>query len=203
MAVAAVAAVLFLSGLKAHVHRTQQTQSEKARRAAFKKRYIGGDAGGCAVALLVADETGQPNQPLGQALAAQLTSAGLKTTASLFASEFVSDGLLTSAMAGTKENLLALELTNQVRVVLLGRQSVAYSTNGSLSDLITATLTTEMCAFSSRALRLLYADKFSVAGAGLTQSEARAAAEERGLRDLTSNRLQSIEKCLSGEVNSE
>jgi hypothetical protein len=182
--------------------RLKLADAEKKRAAefkAYKTRYLGNSNTRYSIAILVADETGQPNAPLGHALGTLLNTNGLTTTASLFTPEFIADGLFDKTIAGSKETFDKLELTNFVQVVLLAHQSVQYSTNSALDGVITATMTVEVNAFSTSAFQLLFADSIKAAGAGLSRLEARAMAEERVLKQFKDGRLGSVQKAVLTE----
>lgn len=186
------------------VERQKQAEKQaKEKRAAelkaYKARYLGNQNTRYSIAILVANETGQPNAPLGHALGTLLNTNGLTTTASLFTPEFIADGLFDKTIAGAKEIFDKLELTNFVQAVLLAHQSVQYSTNSALDGLITATMTVEVNAFSTSAFQLLFADNIKVAGAGLSRLEARAMAEERVLTQFKDGRLGSVQKAVLTE----
>ena len=166
---------------------------------AYRVRYLGNPNTRYSIAILVANETGQPNAPLGHALGTLLNTNGLTTTASLFTPEFIADGLFDKTIAGAKETSDKLELTNFVQAVLLVHQSVQYSTNSALDGLITATMTVDVNTFSTSAFQLLFADSIKVAGAGLSRLEARAMAEERVLKQFKDGRLGSVQKAVLTE----
>lgn len=166
---------------------------------AYKTRYLGNPNTRYSIAILVANETGQPNAPLGHALGTLLNTNGLTTTASLFTPEFISDGRFKETMAGSKEAFDKLELANFVQAVLLAHQSVQYSTNSTLEGLITATMTFDANTFSTKAFQSLFADSIKVVGAGFNRLEARTMAEERVLKQFKDGRLGSVQKAVLAE----
>ncbi len=166
---------------------------------AYKARYLGNPNTRYSMAILVANETGQPNAPLGHAFGTLLTTNGLTTTASLLTPEFIADGLFDKTIGGSKESFDKLELTNLVQAVLLAHQSVQYSTNSALNGLITATMAVDVNTFSIGAFRLLFADNIRSVGAGFNLLEARTMAEERVLKQFKDGHLGSVQKAVLAE----
>ena len=161
---------------------------------AYRTRYLGDHNGRYSIAVMVADENGRPNESLAQSICTLLDTNGLTTTASLFTPAFIADGLFGQMLSGSKEAFDKLQLTNTIQAVMLARQSVEYSTNSALADVITATMTFDANAFSKSSFQMIFANSIKVAGAGVTRLEARTSAEERLLKQLEDGRLGQIQK---------
>ena len=161
---------------------------------AYRIRYLGDHNARYSIAVMVADENGKPNESLAQSICTLLDTNDLTTTASLFTPDFIADGLFSQMLSGSKEAFDKLELTNTIQAVMLAHQSVEYSTNSAIADVITATMTFDASAFSTSGFQMIFANSIKVAGAGLTRLEARTMAEERVLKQLEDGRLDKVQK---------
>jgi hypothetical protein len=148
------------------------------------------------VAVLVTSETGQPNSAVGQALVAALQTRSAKASASVFTPEFIADGLFAKAFAGSRGALDGLELTNAADTLLLARETVEYSTNQAMQGLVTARLKLELSAISTATYRQPQAHTALAAGAGFKETDARALAEERLLKQIAADGLDSFWKTI-------
>jgi len=132
-----------------------------------------------ALAVVAVSENGKLNSNVGQVIAAVLKTESVEVTTSRFTPEFVSDGLFAQAFGDSRAILNRLELTNSVRTLLLARQTVQYSTNASLENIITANMRLEVLAVAvadSGADRTL---AITASGIGFKPENARSQAEER------------------------
>lgn len=159
-----------------------------AERAHFIAKYVTGNAyrntGAKAIGIAVASESGKLNGSLATFLASRFTSPSVKTFPSLFTSEFVSDGLLAEMFSDSRSVVSKLDLAKTLDVVLLARQSVEYSSNPSLENVITANMSLELMAAPTATSGQNRTWTFTAAGAGFKQSDARQLAEERLMKQI-------------------
>jgi len=177
-----------------------QAQAEQQQRAAleaaerklveaelerYRARYLGNRTGHYAVGVLIVDEHGRPNPRLGSALAALLTTNGVPASASFFNAALVSDGLFEQVFRGASPILEKLEAAKYADTLLLGRQTVRYTTNRALENLVTAQMT---LAFHTQPLTghaREHAEVLEAVGAELARPElARNQAEERLVKQM-------------------
>ena len=139
------------------------------------------------VAIVVASENGKPNSLLANAIANRLKTGAVKTLSSLFTPEFISDGLFSKTFDGSPSVLQALELTNSLRVVFLGRQTVEYSTNRALDNVISAHMHLGLVSVPLTRSSEIEQYEFSANGVGFKDKEARTLAEQRLLDQIAAN----------------
>lgn len=131
------------------------------------------------LAVVVVSENGKMNSAVGQVIAGALKTDSAAVTTSFFTPEFVSDGLFTQVFDDSRAIVYKLELTNSVGSLLLARQTVQYSTNASMENLITANMRLEVVAVAvadsgpGRTLAI------TASGVGFKSEDARFQAEER------------------------
>ena len=111
---------------------------------AYKDRYLDDQTAHYVIAVLIVNEKGQPNKLMNQKLFSLLNTNGVLVTISLFKPQFISDGLFAGAFDGSKVALAKLDLANLADKLLLGRQTVEYSTNAALENLVTARMKLEL-----------------------------------------------------------
>lgn len=132
-----------------------------------------------ALAVVAVSEYGKLNSNIGEVIASVLKSESVVVTTSRFTPEFVSDGLFAQAFGDSRAILNKLELTNSLGALWLARQTVQYSTNATLENVITANLRLEVLAVAigdSGAGRTL---AITASGVGFKSEDARSQAEER------------------------
>ena len=145
---------------------------------------------------MVADETQKPNDAVAKALAAALQAKSANASHSLFTPEFLSEGIFDKAFAGSQEVFDKLEITSAADVLLLGRQTVQYSTNEALQGVITATTKLELSALSARSRRQVGTEEVTATGAGFKGTDARALAEERLIKQINGTALEPFWKAV-------
>lgn len=138
-------------------------------------------------AIAVVSDDGKFNGSLDAALAGHFRSKTLRAISSFFTPSFISDGLFASTFAGSTEALTKLDLTNSVDVLLLARQTVQYSTNASLDNLITANMQLEVMTLPVTATGEGRTWSFTANGAGFKQEDARSMAEARLIKQITTD----------------
>lgn len=168
----------------------EAAEAAAAKQAAYLARYLNPGfvrkPGVQTIAVAVVGEDGKFDRAVGAAIADRFKTNTVQILTSFFRSEFVADGLFTDALASSSDVFTKLELAKSVDVVLLGRQEVQYSTDPSLENVVTANMRLEITEFSvadgnSRSWM------FVANGAGFKQSEARLMAEERLIKQISTD----------------
>lgn len=144
------------------------------------------------VAVVVASENGKLNASLATVIADRLKSEATHTLTSLFTPAFVSDGLFGKAFDGSPAVSDKLELAQIMDALVLARQTVRYTTNTSLENVITATMQLDVVAAPVSTGGENQAWSFSANGAGFKPSDARAMAEERIAKQIATDTRLSI-----------
>ena len=170
-----------------------QTAAEQAviQHASYLARYIQKPAErpDARIAVVVVTERQVVNDFAGKSLGKILDDHSYSASASFFTPAFLSDGLFEKSFGGSKGILDKLELTNALDAIVLGRESVYYVTNAALNGLITANLTLELSALSASTHQSISQYSVSASGPGFKVEQARAAAEERALKQLATEPL--------------
>ena len=136
------------------------------------------------IAVAVLSSDGQLTPALNGVLTDRFQTDSAKTLCSFFRPAFVADGLFANALTKPTEVFETLGLAKSVNAVLLGRQTVQYSTDPSMENVMTANMRFELTAVSladgqSRSWN------FVANGSGFKQNEARAMAEERLIKQMS------------------
>ncbi len=131
------------------------------------------------LAVVAVSEDGKLNSNVGQMIAGVLKTDSAEVTTSRFTPEFVSDGLFAQAFGDSRAILNKLELTNSLGTLLLARQTVQYSTNASLENIITAHMRLEVVAVTVADSGAGRALAITASGIGFKPEAARSQAEER------------------------
>jgi len=139
------------------------------------------------LAVCVASEAEQLNPLVAEALAGRLGSTTTRNLTSLLTEQFVSDGLFERAFQASLPGVSRLEFTNVLDFLLLGRQSVRYTTNVSLENVITASMGLELLSLSIAPGSRNQQWKLTANGAGFKPADARAQAEERIVQQIASD----------------
>ncbi|MGO8677904.1 MAG: hypothetical protein ACLQVX_18800 [Limisphaerales bacterium] len=103
----------------------------------------------------------------------------LNILSAFFTPQFVSQGLFSDAFNGSATVSRDLDLPNYVDMLLLGRQTVLYSTNAGLNNLVSANMHLDLNAMPVGAWGQNQGWTFIANGAGFRPGDARAMAEER------------------------
>lgn len=168
----------------------------QAELAAHRERYITLNSS-FERAVLIVDESNKQNTALSSTIADRLSTGGVKTTISLFKPAFVTDGLFKQVFEGQTDIVNRLPIKNGARTLLLGRQTVTYTSNPQLNDTVTATMNLDLNAITTDGLQSVTAQSIQGIGVGFTKDEARISAEERITSHLTNGILQKLDKALS------
>jgi hypothetical protein len=163
--------------------KSKAAEKAAAERAALLARYmnssLGRRFGGVTIGIAIESEKGTMNPNIANALAQRLKTSDIHFLNSFFKPEFVADNYVTRIFSGDTTVFDRLELTNSLNAVLVGRQSVSYSTNRALENTVTANLRLEVMALPVGLSRDNQSWNFAANGIGFRPEEARQAAEDR------------------------
>jgi hypothetical protein len=169
----------------------EASQNAAAQHAAYLAQYVNSGparrTGVETVAIVAASEDGKLNRAVTAALVNRFQTEPVQIIHSFFTPAFVSDGLFNDAFAGTGGIIDKLELAKSVDALLLARQGVQYSSNPSLDNVITATMQLNVVTLPITGQNDSRSWTFIASGAGFKQEEARAMAEERLIKQITTD----------------
>lgn len=137
-------------------------------------------------AIVAVSEQGKLNRSLAAAVADRLKSDSIAVEPSAFKAEFVTDGMFDRLFDGSTDAISKLRLAERFDGVVLAKEQVEYSTDPSLENLITATMSVEI-AVQPTGVGDHRVWTFNATGAGFKQVESRALAEERLFKKLSSS----------------
>lgn len=146
------------------------------------------------VAVAAVSENGRFNHALDTAIADRFRSGAVEASSSLFTSEFVSDGLFRATCDDPEKVLKQLEIAKSVDAILLARQTVEYSQDPSLDNVISANMHLEILEISASQPDSAQTWTLSASGAGFTQKDARALAEERLIKQIVKDDKMSLNR---------
>jgi len=135
---------------------------------------------------------GKLNGAVSTALAIYFKDEPVELLSSFFKPEFVSDKLFTEVFNGSTDVLHKLELANSLDALLLARQTVRYSTNRSLENVITANMRLEVTVLQVAGTVQSKTWTFTANGAGFKPGDARSLAEERLIKQIGSDTKMSL-----------
>lgn len=171
-----------LAAAKAEVER-QAAADAAAKHAAYLARYLNAGtsrtSGMRMLAIVTASEGGKLEQAVNTALAEHFKTGTVEALSSVFTPEFISDGLFTQAFSGSAGIFKNLEIARSVDAVLLARQTVQYSKDASMENLVSATMQLEVMLSPLGSQGQSQSWTFTAYGSGFDQKAARAMAEER------------------------
>lgn len=144
------------------------------------------------VAVAVADESGTMNHTVGAALVNRFKSERLNLTDAFFKPALVSGGLFNDAFNGSNDLFNKLELAKYLDALLLARQDIQYSTNATLGNIVTANMHLEIVALPVAGQIQNQAWKFMATGAGTGPTEAREQAEQRTIKQISTDTNMSL-----------
>lgn len=159
--------------------------------ARFLARYLNSGfprkAGAAVIGVSIESETGTMNPAIARALAERLGTNDTQVLDSFFKPDFVADKYADSILSGDTVIFDRLQLTNWLNGVLVGRQTVAYSTNSALENTITANVRLEVKLFPVGLARESQSWAFSGNGVGFNAFDARQLAEDRIIHRIASD----------------
>jgi hypothetical protein len=136
------------------------------------------------VAVIAATTDGKLAPQLTTSVIRRLATNGVEFVSSYFTPEFVSDGNFKRLADGASELISNLELAKTLDGLVLASESIDYSTDPSLADLMTAALHLEvsLTLLSNHNERQTFV--WNSAGSGFRQTDARQMAEERIMKQI-------------------
>ena len=171
--------------------KVKAAETEAAEHARLLARYLNSgftrNPGAVAIGVAVESEGGTMNPSIANALAQHLRTSDVQLLNSFFKPEFVADRYVANIFSGDTGIFDRLELTNSLNAVLVGRQSVSYSTNTALEKTVTANLRLEVMALPVNLTRHSQSWNFAANGIGFRPEEARQAAEDRIIEQIAKN----------------
>lgn len=170
-------------------------EARAAQHAAFLARYLNSGftrkPGIKMIAVANSTEDGRYNTALDSIITDRFKTDSVIILNSLFRPAFVADGLFANVLTGSSNVLEQLELSETLDVLLLGRQTVQYSSDSSLENVITANMRFELTAIST-ANNQKKSWAYIANGAGFKQTEARLMAEERLIKQIAKDTTLSL-----------
>jgi hypothetical protein len=174
----------------------KSAQDAAAERAKFLARYLYPDLsrrlGMKTVAIAVASEDGKMNRAVSAALVSRFKTEPVQIFPSYFKPEFVSDGLFNEAFGGSSELLNKLELAKSLDGIVLAQQNVQYTQNSALENVISATMQLKVAVVPVSGQSDGKTWTFTAYGPGFTKEVARQAAEERLIKQITTDTNMSL-----------
>lgn len=163
----------------------------------YLARYLAGRVsrkpGVQTIAIVAVSENGAFDPVAGDAIAARFKSDSVEMVFGLFTPQFVSDGLFGQTFGGSKVILGKLELLGSLDGLLLAREDVRYTTNpSSLANVLTANMHLEVTMMPVAAKGERRTWTYTANGPGFKQTDARAAAEERLLKQIANDASMSL-----------
>jgi len=178
------------------MERKAAAQEAAAEHEKFLARYLNNGfsrtTGSETLALVVVTENGKLDHTVSTALANHLQINNVKISSSFFKPEFVSDNLFANVFEGSTEILNKLELAKSLDALLLARQTVQYSKDPSLENVISAHMQLEVQVVPVASHIQNQAWSFKANGSGFTEGEARTMAEERLIKKITNDTNMSL-----------
>jgi hypothetical protein len=182
---------------EAEAARQKAAEEAAAEHAQYLARYLNSgfvkQSGVETIAVVAASENGKFNSAVSDALASRFKSKAVETLPSFFKLEFISDGLFNDAFNGIAALSQKLELGKFLDGLLLAREEVTYSPNSSsLDNVITATMQVEIELVPVSSSLQDERWTFTATGAGFKNEEARALAEERIIKQISTDTKMSL-----------
>ncbi len=179
----------FDTGRRADADReTAQLPDPAVERAQLRAKYINSEIDRLPnvtlVALLVATDNRRIDKSLTRALSSHFHTEDIQITDSFFNPEFVADGLFNDLFSDSRNVINKLELERSIDGLILGRESVSYTTNTSLENVISAETTLDVMVRGMKAGSQSESWTFRATGAGFTPNAAKAMACERIFKKL-------------------
>lgn len=173
---------------KVEVARKKATEEAAAVQARFLARYLNSGftrrPDVATIGVAIESEAGTMNPTIANALAQRLKTAEVQLLNSFFKPEFVADRFVGNIFSGDTGIFGRLELSNSLNGVLVGKQTVTYSTNAALENTITANLRLEVMALPVGFTRESQSWNFAANGIGFRPHEARQLAEDRIIEQI-------------------
>ena len=176
--------------------RQKAAQEAAAEHAKFVAQYVNTNftrrLGLPFVAVMVADENNAVNHAMGAALISRFKDEHVQLVDTFFKPPLISDGLFGDAFNGSTALFDKLEIRNLVDGLLLARQTVQFSTNADLNNVITANMRCEIITLPVAGQVESRGWTFMANGTGFRQAEARMQAEERIIKQMADSSEMSL-----------
>lgn len=173
------------------IKKEQEAAARKAaeEHAQFIARYVDTaftkKAGFQTVAVSVSAGQGKTDRAVENALIRRFQNSTTEILPSFFKPAFIADGLFDRAFNGSDDVSTKLELSKSLNEMLLARETVEYSTNGpDLQNVITATARLDISIVPVTGASPGQTWTFTAAGAGFSQMQAQAMAQERLVKQI-------------------
>jgi isoaspartyl peptidase/L-asparaginase-like protein (Ntn-hydrolase superfamily) len=171
-------------------------QDVAAQKAQYLARYvnvgISQKPAGKTIAIAAADENGTLSRAVTAALEKRFQREPALILSPFFKPEFVSDGLFKDAFTGSGDVFNKLELANSLNEVVLAQQDVQYAQNAALENVISATMQLKVAVMPISGQSNGKTWTFTAYGPGFTKEVARQAAEERLIKQITTDTNMSL-----------
>jgi len=181
----------------AEIARANAIQEEAERHAQFLAQYLNSSlpqkTGNKTVAIAVASETGTLNSAVADAIAVRFKKEPVQIISSLFKPAFVADGLFQEILNGSGGPFAKLDLMNSLDGAVLARQDVHYAQNPSLQNVISATMQLKVAVVPVSGQSDGKTWTFTAYGPGFTKEVARQTAEERLIKQITTDTNMSLD----------
>jgi hypothetical protein len=151
------------------------------------------------VAVVATSEDGKIERDVGRALAARLKTNGVEIVGSFFKPEFVSDGLANEMFSESTALKKKLELGKSLDGLLLARQTVGYSSNPSLENVITAEMSLDVIVQTTSEPGESQTWMLHASGAGFNRTAARSLAQERICKQIAASTNLSLTTILAAK----
>lgn len=172
-----------------HIQTRSEIEAEHARieherfLAKYREPGISRDSGKQLIAVAACSDDRNQSHAIATALAQKFRSSDVRIDTSVFTADFFADGLFVRAFEDPLAMCGKLDLYDVLSGVVLGRETIEYSQDPSLENVISAHVRLEVLAFSF-ASRDPKSWTFSANGAGFKRTEAIQLAEERLTRQI-------------------
>ncbi len=137
-------------------------------------------------------EDGKIDRGLNAALTRRFKNDFPEIASGFFNPEFFSDGLFNQMFDNPDAIIKKLELANRAYAVLLAREKVDYTSDPALENVMSAHLNLEIVAFRVGENGQSDSWNFGANGAGFKRAEARSLAQERLIKQISSDTKMSI-----------
>ena len=171
-------------------------QDAAAPKAQYLARYVNPGLsrrpGMKTVTVAVATEDGSLNRAVTTALESRFQRESVWILSPFFKPEFITDGLFKDAFAGAREVVNKLELANSLDGIVLAQQTVQYTQNSALENVISATMQLKVAVVPVSGQSDGKTWTFTANGPGFTKEVARQAAEERLIKQIATDTNMSL-----------
>jgi hypothetical protein len=137
------------------------------------------------VAIVVAGADGKLNATINSAIARKLRSDSIQIFPAYFTPQFITDGLFTKTINGDTAMFRKLNLTETLSALVLARETVQFTQDASMENLITATIKLDVVAVDVKGQFSPDTWTFTAHGPGFIKAVAVTAAEERIVKEIT------------------